>query len=53
MKLNLVLVFQVIISISSLPSENLWNKTLQYILEGKMKTFGKIILFLMKKIIHL
>ena len=37
----LALVFQVIVSISSLPSEDLWNKTLQYISEGKMKSFGK------------
>jgi len=36
-----VLVLQVIILASSLPSEDLWNKTLQYISEGKMKTFEK------------
>ena len=36
-----VLVLHAIISVSILPSEDLWNKTLQYISEGKMKTFGK------------
>ena len=37
----LVIILQVILYVSSLPSEDLWNKTLQYISEGKMKTFGK------------
>lgn len=37
----LILVLQVIISFSSLPSEDLWNKTIQYISEGKIKTFEK------------
>ena len=32
----LVFLLQVIIYVSSLPSEDLWNKTLQYISEGKM-----------------
>ena len=41
MKFYFVLVLQVIISVSSLPSEDLWNKTMQYISEGKIKTFEK------------
>ena len=41
----LLIVLQVIISVSTLPSEELWNKTLQYILEGKMKLFRNHFIF--------
>ena len=37
----LLIVLQVIISVSTLISDDLWNKTLQYISEGKVNTFGK------------
>ena len=42
----LLIVLQVIIiSVSTLPSEDLWNKTLRYISEGKMKSFRYYFIF--------